>query len=270
MKKEMRALAGLAVAGVMTLTSASTALADTAVPGGKYEFTIPSPTGEPETYQMEYSETPLYQEQQFSIENIGSVKADAAEDGYELKEVYIYIHGLTDTIWRNGWLFHGDNIRDTKTTEWHQQWGINAGVAEQADFTVDVNGQAYPLCTFYAGMSLLYSNPDTRMYAAVKLPKGYDGNCYLRLYDADSNGERYLDYFFSGNGEAVPATTSSAPSWKSDSKGWWVERPDGSCLRNEWYDDNGKWYYMGADGYMLTNTTTPDGYKVNAEGVWVQ
>ena len=30
------------------------------------------------------------------------------------------------------------------------------------------------------------------------------------------------------------------------------------------------WYYMGADGYMLTDTTTPDGYYVNADGVWVQ
>ncbi len=27
---------------------------------------------------------------------------------------------------------------------------------------------------------------------------------------------------------------------------------------------------MGADGYMLTNTTTPDGYPVNADGVWEQ
>jgi len=43
-------------------------------------------------------------------------------------------------------------------------------------------------------------------------------------------------------GQTVPATTSSAPAWKQDAKGWWVE----------------------------TNTTTPDGYKVNAEGVWVQ
>ena len=60
--------------------------------------------------------------------------------------------------------------------------------------------------------------------------------------------------------------------WKQDDKGWWVERSDGSYLVNEWFQSSasGLWYYMGADGYMLTNTTTPDGYFVNSDGVWVQ
>ena len=75
-------------------------------------------------------------------------------------------------------------------------------------------------------------------------------------------------------GQAAPETPAetSTPSWKQDTKGWWVERSDGSYLVNEWYQspDSGLWYYMGADGYMLTNTTTPDGYTVNADGVWVQ
>ena len=60
-------------------------------------------------------------------------------------------------------------------------------------------------------------------------------------------------------------------SWASDSNGWWIQNSDGSYLTNAWYQDtDGKWYYMGADGYMLTNTTTPDGFYVNADGVWVQ
>lgn len=71
-------------------------------------------------------------------------------------------------------------------------------------------------------------------------------------------------------GQAAPATATSSPSWKSDAKGWWIENPDGTYLTNQWYLYNGQWYYMGADGYMLTNTTTPDGYTVNADGVWIQ
>lgn len=67
-----------------------------------------------------------------------------------------------------------------------------------------------------------------------------------------------------------PAPVQGAPAWRQDAKGWWVQRPDGSYLVNEWYQSNGLWYYMGADGYMLTNTVTPDGCKVNADGVWVQ
>ncbi len=46
----------------------------------------------------------------------------------------------------------------------------------------------------------------------------------------------------------------------------------GVYLTNAWFQSpvSGLWYYMGSDGYMLTNTTTPDGYKVNASGVWVK
>ena len=60
--------------------------------------------------------------------------------------------------------------------------------------------------------------------------------------------------------------------WKENDKGWWLEYPDGSYLMNTWYQspESGLWYYMGADGYMLTNTTTPDGCTVNADGVWVE
>ena len=36
-----------------------------------------------------------------------------------------------------------------------------------------------------------------------------------------------------------------------------------------WKQIDGSWYYFNGGGYMLTNTTTPDGYYVNADGVWV-
>ncbi|HIR04708.1 MAG TPA: hypothetical protein IAB28_01895 [Candidatus Copromonas faecavium] len=72
----------------------------------------------------------------------------------------------------------------------------------------------------------------------------------------------------------VQRTNQNADSytWRSNSVGWWVERPDGTYLTNSWYQSpaSSLWYYMGADGYMLTDTTTPDGYYVNADGVWVQ
>ena len=75
-----------------------------------------------------------------------------------------------------------------------------------------------------------------------------------------------------GASAAGQSQSASAPVWKQDSNGWWIENPDGSYLTNQWYQSpaSGLWYYMGSDGYMLTNTTTPDGYTVNADGVWVQ
>ncbi len=61
-------------------------------------------------------------------------------------------------------------------------------------------------------------------------------------------------------------------SWKEDEKGWRVLRADGTWLANEWYQapDSGLWYYIGADGYMMTNSLTPDGYYVGADGVWAE
>ena len=38
---------------------------------------------------------------------------------------------------------------------------------------------------------------------------------------------------------------------------------------NQWFEVNGKWYYVDASGELLVNTTTPDGYHVNENGEWV-
>ena len=44
-----------------------------------------------------------------------------------------------------------------------------------------------------------------------------------------------------------------------------------SLAKNVWKAGaNGIWYYLGQDGVMLTNTTTPDGYKVGADGAWIR
>lgn len=60
-----------------------------------------------------------------------------------------------------------------------------------------------------------------------------------------------------------------AGQWKQDSKGWWYQEDNGSYPASTWKEINGKQYYFGADGYMLANTTTPDGYTVNGDGEWV-
>ncbi len=63
-----------------------------------------------------------------------------------------------------------------------------------------------------------------------------------------------------------------ADTWQEDEKGWRIVNDAGVYLTDQWYmsPESGLYYYMGSDGYMLTNTMTPDGYQVNADGVWVQ
>ena len=103
--------------------------------------------------------------------------------------------------------------------------------------------------------------------------------------------------------------TVNAAGWKQDGKGWWFENTDGTYVSNTWKQVNGKWYvfdsqgymrkgwfqengkwyyldnsgamrtgwikenekwyYMGADGACFINTKTPDGYMVDANGVWI-
>ena len=66
--------------------------------------------------------------------------------------------------------------------------------------------------------------------------------------------------------------TAYASHWTQDAMGWKVQADDGIYLTNQWYQspESGLFYYIGADGYMMINATTPDGYQVNAEGVWVE
>ncbi|KJQ76186.1 choline binding protein E [Streptococcus infantis] len=40
------------------------------------------------------------------------------------------------------------------------------------------------------------------------------------------------------------------------------------AMQTGWKQLDGKWYYFQTDGSLLRNGTTPDGYKVNRDGVW--
>ena len=59
---------------------------------------------------------------------------------------------------------------------------------------------------------------------------------------------------------------SLAGAWQQDKKGYWYVKDDGSYPTNAWMTIDGKEYYFAADGYMLANTVTPDGFTVDASG----
>lgn len=74
--------------------------------------------------------------------------------------------------------------------------------------------------------------------------------------------------------------TAYADSWKSsDTAGgerWRYEEDDGTFARNGWYwldgnrDGISECYYFDENGWMLSNTMTPDGYQVDGNGAWTQ
>ncbi len=74
---------------------------------------------------------------------------------------------------------------------------------------------------------------------------------------------------------AAMTITASAAAWKTDNVGAWYEYDDGTYPKGEWVwidgnsDGQSECYYFNESGYVLKDTTTPDGYQVNAEGAWV-
>lgn len=79
-------------------------------------------------------------------------------------------------------------------------------------------------------------------------------------------------YFFDAEGYLVTG-------WKQDGATWYYLHPvaDGTQghMYTGWNQINGQWYYFstvagGPLGAMLSNTTTPDGYQVGADGAWIQ
>lgn len=83
----------------------------------------------------------------------------------------------------------------------------------------------------------------------------------------ESLGEDAKYIIYANGSTTSPVETGK---WVENGTGWWYDNGDGTYPTNTWKVINNVYYYFGADGYMLTNTTTPDGYTVNADGVWVQ
>lgn len=68
---------------------------------------------------------------------------------------------------------------------------------------------------------------------------------------------------------SVPAF---AGSWQLDATGYWYQNDDGSYPTScwKWIDGNNDGiaenYYFNSEGYLLVNTTTPDGSTVDSNG----
>lgn len=62
-------------------------------------------------------------------------------------------------------------------------------------------------------------------------------------------------------------TYSGTLSWKSNSKGWWVEDSAGWYPQDQWQKIDGIWYYFKPDGYMAS-CEYYKGYWFNSDGSW--
>ena len=50
---------------------------------------------------------------------------------------------------------------------------------------------------------------------------------------------------------------------------WWYQYTDGGYPANGWELIDNQYYYFDAEGWMLADTVTPDGYWVGPDGAWI-
>ncbi len=125
-------------------------------------------------------------------------------------------------------------------------------------------------------------------YAASTWIQDTDGKWYYFNMACQIVKDRVTpDGFYVGpdgvwDGNPSQATTESQPNmgpgaasgetsegWEKSGDSWKYKLADGSYVTNAWKQDgDGKWYYFDEASRMVTDTTTPDGFYVGADGVW--
>ena len=74
---------------------------------------------------------------------------------------------------------------------------------------------------------------------------------------------------------SIMVSSAWAGTWKQNNVGWWFDNGNGTYPAStwQWIDGNNdgiaECYYFDRAGYMLANTSTPDGYQVGADGAWI-
>ena len=57
--------------------------------------------------------------------------------------------------------------------------------------------------------------------------------------------------------------------WNKINGNWYLISKNGNMLIG-WQKEGENWYYFEPSGIMLTDTITPDGYRINKKGIWIQ
>ena len=92
------------------------------------------------------------------------------------------------------------------------------------------------------------------------------GKWYYLNEDARmAKGEWRDGYYLSSNGAWTYKATGS---WYHNNTGWWFQDSQGWYPVSQWAKIDGKWYYFGANGYIMTDTVI-DGCKLGSDGAWI-
>lgn len=119
------------------------------------------------------------------------------------------------------------------------------------------NDGSYPTCSFFMKEGkLYYTNQDGYLLPNTQLFNGYQTDSDGAIVGHSFNNDMYSSIY-------------TPDGWRQDEKGWWYQYADGSYPKNIILKVNGKWYWVGTDGYMLRNCYARDGAYYGDDGAWV-
>lgn len=87
-------------------------------------------------------------------------------------------------------------------------------------------------------------------------------------YRFDNSGWMQTGWVKDGSWYYLDGSGAMKTGWLKDNGSWYYLQ-DSGAMKTGWMKVSGKWYYAYSSGALAINTTTPDGYKVNANGEWV-
>ena len=164
---------------------------------------------------------------------------------------------LADTITPDGYYVNSSGARQEYLPGWLQndrgwKYVLNNGYYAASTWIEDTDGKWY----YFDMRGFLRSDYDT--------PDGYHVGP-----DGVWDGQPAKITADGINGGPGVANNTASGSWEENSGVWKFRQADGSYVTNSWLQTpDGKWYYFDADGQMLANTNTPDGYFVESDGAW--
>lgn len=96
----------------------------------------------------------------------------------------------------------------------------------------------------------------------------YVKNCWYRI-GADGYMQQGWNTVEGKAYYLVPVSGEMKTGWLFDNNRWYYLVPASGEMKTGWVQVDGKWYYLNEDGTMASDAVTPDGYRVGADGAWV-
>ena len=196
--------------------------------------------------------------------------------------------GWSEIVGRN-YFFKGNGaMLESQWKKWRNRWFYFQDSGEMATKWKFLNDSWY----FFN----IYGQMETGWVSS-------DGQWYYLSKDGDmQKGWKWIDkawYYFAESGEMKTGWVKDQDNWyylDSEGKmktgelqlekqeyvlandghmltGWngnYYYRASGERAKEAWTEIDGKWYYFKANGELLKSGKTPDGYTVDAKGVWLK